>query len=101
VGGIRRRLEKLEEQSGYQRMTLVCPACSEECVAKDDAPVEYLTAEWTRETGAETHHEIPADIAALFDHEHDPSSLLEKTSGLSWLSREVSGINLGARHGAF
>jgi hypothetical protein len=95
VGGIRRRLEKLEEQSGYQRMTLVCPACSEEFVVFGDAPVEYLTAEWTRETGAESHREIPADIAALFDHEHDPSSLLEKTSGLSWLSREVSGINLG------
>ena len=86
----------MAEEHNLRRMVLVCPDCGEEFVVFGDAPVEYLTAEWTREAGAESHRETLAGIAALFDHEHAPSGFLEKTSGLPWLSREVSGMNLGA-----
>jgi hypothetical protein len=96
VGSLRRRADRLEEAHGLVRATLVCPDCGEEFVVFGDAPMEYLTAEWTREAGAQSYRETPPDIAALFDHEHAPSDFLEKTSGLPWLSREVSGMNLGA-----
>jgi hypothetical protein len=76
-------------------MALLCPECGEEFVVFGDAPVEYLTAEWAREAGAQSHRETPEDIAVLFDHEHDPSAFVEKSSGKPWLSREVSGMNLG------
>ena len=92
---MRRRAGRLAEAHGLVRATLLCPECGEEFVVFGDAPVEYLTAEWTREAGAQSYRETPADIAALFEHEHAPSGFLEKTSGLPWLSREVSGMNLG------
>ena len=94
--GLKGRVERLAEEHNLRRMVLVCPDCGEEFVVFGDAPVEYLTAEWTREAGAQSYRETPPDIAALFDHEHAPSGFLEKTSGLPWLSREVSGMNLGA-----
>ena len=80
-------------------MTLVCPECGTEFVAYGDVPMEYIVHQWTRETGDKGHHETPASILRLFDHEHDPGAFLEKASGLPFLSREVSGIDVGARSG--
>ena len=99
MGGLRRRLERLEDL-GPERAVLICPTCGEEFVVHGDAPLEFLVAEWVRETGEEGHHVMPEDIGALFEHEHDPHVFLEKRARLPWLSREVSGINLGGSCGA-
>jgi hypothetical protein len=93
--GLRDRLRKLQEKSGYQRMTLVCPECGEEFTAHGDVAIEYIVREWSRGTGEKGYHKTPEDIGRLFDHEHDASAFIEKSSGLPFLSREVSGINFG------
>jgi hypothetical protein len=93
--GLRHRLRKLQEKSGYQRMTLVCPECAEEFMAHGDVPVEYIVHEWSQETGEEGYRKTPEDIVRLFEHEHDVSAFVEKSSGLPFLSREVSGISFG------
>lgn len=92
---MRRRLERLEEKSGYQRMVLVCPECSEEFTVYGDVAVEYIVWEWARESGEEGHHKTPESMLRAFEHEHGPENLVEKTSGLPFLSCEVSGMNLG------
>ena len=77
-------------------MTLLCPECGAEFVAYGDVPMEFIVHEWTLETGEAGHHETPESILWLYDHEHDPGAFLEKASGLPFLSRAVSGINIGA-----
>ena len=99
MGRCRGRLSKLEEAAREETMTLVCPECGAEFVAYGDAPLEFVVHQWALETGEAGHYETPEDILRLFDHEHDPGALLEKGSGLPFLSREVSGIDLGARAG--
>jgi hypothetical protein len=95
VGGVRRRLERLEEKSGYQRMTLVCPVCGEEFVVYGDVAVEHIVWEWSRGTDGTGHHKTPESMLRAFEHEHDPARFIEKPSGLPFMSREVSGMNLG------
>ena len=95
MGGIRRRLDKLRERSGYQRTTLMCPECGEEFVATGDAALEFLVYEWSRGSPAESYRETPEDILRIFAHEHDPSAFVEKGSGLPFLSKAFSGFNLG------
>ena len=51
------------------------------------------------ETGEAGHHEAPEGILRLFAHGHDPGAFLEKGSGLPFLSRAVSGIDIGASLG--
>ncbi len=95
--GLRDRLKKLERETRGERYELVCPECGEAFTLYGDAPVEYLVWEWARgqaEPG-ETHRETPADMLRAFEHGHDPGAFVEKHSGLPFLSREVSGINLG------
>ena len=100
MGRFRDRLRRLEEAAQEETMNLVCPACGAEFVAYGDVPMEFIVHQWTRETGEEGHHETPASILRVFDHEHGPGAFLEKTSGLPFLSRAVSGIDIGARAGA-
>jgi len=95
VGGLRRRLDKLQERSGYQRTTLVCPECGGEFVATGDVALEYIVHEWSRVSQAESYRETPEDIRRLFGHEHDPGAFVEKSSGLPFLSKAVSGFNSG------
>ena len=95
MGGIRRRLDKLQQKSGYQRTTLVCPVCGEEFVASGDVALEVVVHQWSRVSQAESYRETPEDIRRLFDHEHDPGAFVEKGSGLPLLSKAVSGFNLG------
>ncbi len=78
-------------------MILVCPACGAEFLAHGDVPLEYIVHEWVRETGEAGHHETPEAILRIFAH--DPGAFLEKGSGLPFLSRAVSGIDIGARAG--
>ena len=99
MGRFRGRLRRLEEAAQEETMTLVCPACGAQFVAYGDVPLEFIVHQWVRETGEAGHHETPESILRLFAHEHDPSVLLEKGSGLPFLSREVSGIDIGARSG--
>ena len=96
---LERRLRRLEEATQEETMTLVCPKCGEEFVAYGDVPMEFIVHQWTQETGEPGHHETPASILRLFDHGHEPGAFLEKGSGLPFLSREVSGINIGAGAG--
>jgi hypothetical protein len=92
--GLRDRLRRLEEAAKGETMTLVCPECGAEFVAYGDVPLEFIVHEWAAETGEKSNHETPEDILRIFAHEHDPGALLEKGSGLPFLSREVSGINI-------
>ena len=96
---LERRLRRLEEATQEETMTLVCPKCGAEFVAHGDVPTEFIVHQWTRETGDKGHHETPASVLRLFDHGHDPGAFLEKTSSLPFLSKAVSGIDVGARAG--
>ena len=95
--GLRNRLAKLEAAAEAETMTLVCPVCGAEFVAYGDVPLEFIVHQWVRETGEGGHHETPASILRLFAHEHDPAAFLEKGSGLPFLSKAVSGIDMGGR----
>jgi hypothetical protein len=94
--GLRRWVKKLEEAAKGETMTLVCPECGAEYVAHGDVPIEFIVHQWAAETGEKGHHETPEGILRIFAHEHDPGAFLEEGSGLPFLSREVSGINIGA-----
>ncbi len=95
MGRVRGRLLKLEETAKRETMTLVCLECGAEFVAYGDVPLEFVVHQWVTQTGEEGHHETPEGILSISAHEHEPSALVEKTSGLPFLSREVSGIDLG------
>ena len=94
--GLRDRLRGLEEAAREETMTLVCPECGAEFVGYGDVPLEYIAHQWTRETGEAGRQETPESILRIFAHGHDPGAFLEKGSGLPFLSREVSGIDIGA-----
>jgi hypothetical protein len=94
--GLRRRLHRMEEAAKGETMTLVCPVCAAEFDARGDVPLEFVVHQWAAETGEKGHHETPEDILRIFAHEHEPGALVEKGSGLPFLSREVSGIDIGA-----
>ena len=97
--GLRDRLRRLEDAAEAETTTLVCPACGAEFVTYGDVPMEFVVHQWAAETGEKGHHETPASILRIFDHGHDPGAFLEKGSGLPFLSKEVSGIDLGERAG--
>ena len=99
MGRFRDRLRRMEEAAREETMRLVCPECGAEFVACGDVPMEFIVHQWTRETGETGHHETPESILRLYDHEHDPGAFLEKASGLPFLSRAVSGIDVGERAG--
>ncbi len=93
--GLRRWVRRLEEAAKGETVTLVCPTCGAEFVAHGDVPLEYIVYKWAAETGEKGHHETPEDILRIFAHGHDPGAFLEKGSGLPFLSRAVSGIDIG------
>ncbi len=94
--GLRRGVTRLEEVAKGETVTLVCPTCGAEFVAHGDVPLEYIVHQWTRETGEAGRQETPESILRIFAHGHDPGAFLEKGSGLPFLSREISGIDIGA-----
>ncbi len=95
MGGLRGRLRRLERETQGETYELLCPGCGEAFTLYGDAPVEYLLWEWGKEGEGETHRETPAGMLRAFEHEHDPGAFLEKRSGLSFLSKPVSGLDLG------
>ena len=99
MGRFRGCLRRLEEAAQEETMTLVCPACGAQFVAYGDVPLEFIVHQWVKETSEAGHHDTPESILRLFAHDHDPGAFLEKDSGLPFLSREVSGIDIGARMG--
>src|SRR5215213_7725358 len=95
MGRLENRLDRAEKRSDYQRTTLVCLECGGEFTAYGDVALEFIVHEWIRGSGEAGHHETPEDIRRLFDHEHDPGAFVEKSSGLPFLSKAVSGFNIG------
>jgi hypothetical protein len=98
--GLRDRLRRLENEAAPMLYRLACPECGEEFVIHGDAPLEYIVHEWRMGTGEEGCHEIPQDALRAFEHEHHAGAFVEKRSGLPFLSRPVSGMNLGGDYGA-
>ena len=89
-------IKRLEHEIEGEGMTLVCPVCGEEFVVYGDAAVEYIVWKWRRESGHEDgHHKTPVSMLRSFEHEHGPGAFVEKTSGLLFMSCEVSGMNPG------
>ena len=100
MGRFRGRLRKLEEAAKGETMTLLCPECGAQFVAYGDVPLEFVVHQWAAETGEAGHHETPKSILHLFAQGYDPGAFLEKGGGLPFLSRAVSGINIGAGVGS-
>jgi hypothetical protein len=98
--GLRDRLRRLEDETAHMLYRLVCPECGEEFVVHGDAPLEYIVHEWSNETGEGGYHNTPEDMLRAFEHEHYAGAFIEKGSGLPFLSKPVSGMNLGDGHGA-
>ena len=97
MGRFRGRLLKLEEAAQEETMSLLCPECGAQFVAYGDVPLEFIVHEWATDSGEGGQHDTPASILRLFAHEHDPGVFLAKGRGLPFLSKAVSGINLGDR----
>jgi hypothetical protein len=105
VGSIKARLKRALEKSGLARHELVCPECAAEFVCWGEPALDFMVAHW-RCGVAEAHglpipdadalveDGTPPDVAALFDHEHDPTAFLDKKAGLPFLSWEVSGMRI-------
>ena len=90
------RLRHLERETEGARWDLVCPECGWEIVVYGDAPIDLIVIEWSQGVDSETHGPPPhPSLVKLAEHEHDPFNFVERTSGLPWMSREVSGLNLG------
>jgi hypothetical protein len=89
---LKERLERLRDRHALIQWTLACPECRKEFTAYGDIALEFLIAEWAKESGSE--HDSPADMAAILEHEYDAWEFVDKRTGLPFLSREVSGTNL-------
>ena len=85
------RARRLKDQHALQVAMLVCPECSKRFRVYGDAPLAYLVADWAKNSG-DLSHTMPRDIAAVLAHEHNPTRLVEESTGLPWLSEEVSGL---------
>ncbi len=61
-----------------------------------DVALEYIVYEYLRGSQAESYRSgaTPEDILRIFAHEHDPGAIVEKGSGLPFLSKALSGFNL-------
>jgi len=94
MSGLRGRLKRLERDT-EGKTVIECPTCGEAFTLYGD-PADYLVYLWRQDYGGE-NHDPPVDpaVVKLAEHEHDPGAFVEKSSGLPFLSREVSGINLG------
>jgi hypothetical protein len=93
--GLRDRIRKLEQgRSG--KTTLLCTTCGQKFVVYGENPqVEFLLH--MRKTGYQgsPYREPPEDIRLLSEHEHDPSLMIDKATGESWVGSLFAG-NLDA-----
>ncbi len=99
MGSMRRRLRKLEEAAAADTTTLVCPECGEEFTPTGDPAVEYLCWEWAQGYKGKTYRETPADVLRIAEHEHDPSLMIDRATGESWMGEFFAG-NLRTLHDA-
>ena len=97
MGSLRGRLRRLERETQREAYELLCPECGEPFTLHGDAPLEYLVWEWAQGYEGETHRETPAGMLRAFEHGHDPGAFLERSSGLPFLSKAVSGMDFGGR----
>jgi Ribonuclease G/E len=100
MSGLRGRLKRLERDTVGEKMVIECPTCGMVFTLYGDPAMDYLVLRWRQghDQGHEGEtHGPPADpdVVKLAEHEHDPGAFVEKSSGLPFLSREVSGMNLG------
>ena len=91
----RGRLRRLERETEGERMTLRCSECGEEFTAYGDVVLECIAYGWSKDTGEKGYRETPEDIKQLFEHEHGLETFVEKTSGLPFMDRMVTGLDLG------
>jgi hypothetical protein len=94
--GLRRWVRRLEEAAKGQTMTLVCPVCAAEFVARGDVPSSLSSTNGPRRRARRATTRRPRASSGSFAHEHEPSPRVEKGSGLPFLSGAVSGIDIGA-----
>jgi hypothetical protein len=76
-------------------MVLVCVVCGEQFVAYGDVALECIAYGWSKDSGEKGYRETPEDIKQLFEHEHSLETFVEKTSGLPFMDRRVTGLDLG------
>ena len=94
MSGLRGRLKRLERGTEGDRTILECPTCGEEFTLYGDPAADYLVLRWRQghDQGHEGEtHGAPTDpaVAKLAAHEHDPSTMVDKSDGSPWLGRKI------------
>jgi hypothetical protein len=95
VSNFRGRLGRLEHETEGERMMLRCSECGEEFTAYGEVALECIAYGWSKDTGEEGYRETPEDIKRLFEHEHDMDAFIETTTGLPFMDRRGTGLDLG------
>jgi hypothetical protein len=95
MGRFRGWLRRLERETEGERMTLRCSECGEEFTAYGEVALECIAYGWSKDTGEEGYRENPEDIQRLFEHEHDMDAFIETTTGLPFMDRRGTGLDLG------
>jgi hypothetical protein len=94
VGTFRGRLRRLERKAESEKMTLRCSECGEEFVAYGEVALECIAYGWSKDTAEKGYRETPEDIKRLFGHEHDMDAFIETTTGLPFMDRRVTDLDL-------
>jgi hypothetical protein len=84
--GLRGWLKRLERGAKSEMVGLVCPECGAEFKAAGDAALQFLVHEWVEDSKAGS-----PDILRIAEHEHDPSLMINKTTGKWWLGEFFAG----------
>ncbi len=86
MSGLRGRLRKLQRDTEGEKTVIECPACGEAFTLYGDPAADYLVYLWRQDYGGENHGP-PADpaVVKLAEHEHDPSTMVDRADGLPWL----------------
>jgi hypothetical protein len=70
--------------------------CGWEITLHGDVPLDLIVLDWEDSQPEEAPlRELHPALAELADHPHDPTSFVEKTSGLNLYHPSISGMNLG------
>ena len=91
---MRSRIKRLEREIESERMVLVCVVCGKQFVAYGDVALECIAYGWSKDSGEKGYRDTPEDIEQLFEHEHDLDALIETTTGLPFMDRRVTGLDL-------
>ena len=89
---LRRWIRRLEREADVAALELRCPECGAEFVAKGADPlVDFLRHEWAKGYEGETYRQAPADVVRIANHEHDPSLMIDMSTGEPWLGKFFAG----------